>query len=196
MAEDEMVRQHHQLKGHEFVQTLGDTAGQRSLACCSPWGHKKLDKTVKPQQHPINVQLSGQQKAMQTQWATSVPLQGHRNVGIWFGHAVILHFTKYWKIPESDLKLHSFSLLITKLPSWLALPELSQRRSERRRWREEMAARCAATVSFPVNYNKFFVSQFSQKCSEKNDIFSITLSPERTEIYNCNIAFSLLFRLS
>ena len=74
---------------------------------------------------PINVQLSGQQKAMQTQWATSVPLQGHRNVGIWFGHAVILHFTKYWKIPESDLKLHSFSLLITKLPSWLALPELS-----------------------------------------------------------------------
>ena len=74
---------------------------------------------------PINVQLSGQQKAMQTQWATSVPLQGHRNVGVRFGLAVILHFTKCWKIPESDLKLHSFSLLITKLPSWLALTELS-----------------------------------------------------------------------
>ena len=30
MAEDEMVRQHHQLNGHEFEQTLGDR-GQRSL---------------------------------------------------------------------------------------------------------------------------------------------------------------------
>ena len=35
-----MVRQHHQLNGHEFEQTLGDSEGQGSLACCSPWGHK------------------------------------------------------------------------------------------------------------------------------------------------------------
>ena len=41
-AEDEMIRKHHQLKlsQREFVQTLGDSGGQRSLACCSPWGHK------------------------------------------------------------------------------------------------------------------------------------------------------------
>ena len=25
---------------HEFEQTLGDTEGQRSLVCCSPWGHR------------------------------------------------------------------------------------------------------------------------------------------------------------
>ena len=37
-AEDEMV-------GHEFEQTLGDSEGQGSLACCSPWGHKELDTT-------------------------------------------------------------------------------------------------------------------------------------------------------
>ena len=35
-AEDKMVRQHHQLKGHEFEQTLGDSRAQRSLVCCSP----------------------------------------------------------------------------------------------------------------------------------------------------------------
>ena len=29
MAEDEMVRQHHQLNGHEFEQILGDSEGQR-----------------------------------------------------------------------------------------------------------------------------------------------------------------------
>ena len=32
-----MVRQHHQLNGHEFEQTLEDSGRQKSLACCSPW---------------------------------------------------------------------------------------------------------------------------------------------------------------
>jgi len=30
---------------HEFGQTLGDSEGQGSLACCSPWGPKELDTT-------------------------------------------------------------------------------------------------------------------------------------------------------
>ena len=38
-AEDEMVREHHRLKRHEFEQTLGDSEGQGSLACCSPAAH-------------------------------------------------------------------------------------------------------------------------------------------------------------
>ena len=33
------------LDGHEFKQAPGVGDGQRSLACCSPWGHKKSDKT-------------------------------------------------------------------------------------------------------------------------------------------------------
>ena len=45
VAEDETVRQHHQLNGHEFEQTLGDGEGQRSLVCCSPWGCKESDTT-------------------------------------------------------------------------------------------------------------------------------------------------------
>ena len=45
MTKDEMVRWHHQLNGHEFEQTPGDSDGQRSLVCWSPWGGKELDMT-------------------------------------------------------------------------------------------------------------------------------------------------------
>ena len=38
-------RWHHQLNGHEFVQTLGDSERQGSLVCYSPWSCKKLDIT-------------------------------------------------------------------------------------------------------------------------------------------------------
>ena len=44
-TEDEMVRWHHRLNGHEFKQTLGVVDGQRGLACCSPWGRKESDMT-------------------------------------------------------------------------------------------------------------------------------------------------------
>ena len=42
---DKMVGWNHWLSGHEFEQTLGDSGGQGSLACCSPWGHKESDTT-------------------------------------------------------------------------------------------------------------------------------------------------------
>ena len=45
MTEDEMVGWHHRLNRHEFEQTLGVSEGQRSLACCSPWGRKESDTT-------------------------------------------------------------------------------------------------------------------------------------------------------
>ena len=43
--EDEMVGWHHSLNGHEFEQTPGVGDGQGSLTCCSPWGHRELDRT-------------------------------------------------------------------------------------------------------------------------------------------------------
>ena len=43
--EDEMVRWHHWLNGHEFEQDLGDSEGQGGLLCCSQWGHKESDTT-------------------------------------------------------------------------------------------------------------------------------------------------------
>ena len=42
-TEDEMVRWHHWLYGHEFEESPGVGDGQGSLACCSPWGHKESD---------------------------------------------------------------------------------------------------------------------------------------------------------
>ena len=43
VTEDEMVGWHHQLNGHEFEQSPGDSEGQGSLRCCSPWGRKEWD---------------------------------------------------------------------------------------------------------------------------------------------------------
>ena len=40
-----MVEWHPQFNRHEFEQTQGDSKGQGSLACCSPWGRKELDMT-------------------------------------------------------------------------------------------------------------------------------------------------------
>ena len=45
MTEDEMAGWHHRLNGHESEQTLGDSEGQRSLECYSPWRHKNSDMT-------------------------------------------------------------------------------------------------------------------------------------------------------
>ena len=45
VTENEIVRWHHQLNGHEFEQAPGVGDGQGSLVCYSPWGHKKLDTT-------------------------------------------------------------------------------------------------------------------------------------------------------
>ena len=45
VAEDKMVRQHHQLKGCEFEQTLRDSRVQRNLVCCSPQGCKEFSLT-------------------------------------------------------------------------------------------------------------------------------------------------------
>ena len=44
-TEGEMLGWHHWLEGHEFAQTWEYTAGQGSLACCSSWDHKELDRT-------------------------------------------------------------------------------------------------------------------------------------------------------
>ena len=41
-----MVGWHHGLNSHEFEQTLGDSKGQGSLECCSPWGHIEFDMGV------------------------------------------------------------------------------------------------------------------------------------------------------
>ena len=45
MTKGEMVGWRHRLNGHEFEQTPGDSEGQGSLVCYSPWGDKESDMT-------------------------------------------------------------------------------------------------------------------------------------------------------
>ena len=45
MTEDKMVGWHHRFNGHDFEQAPGDSEGQGSLACYSPWGCKGSDMT-------------------------------------------------------------------------------------------------------------------------------------------------------
>ena len=40
MTEDEVVGWHHFLNGHKLEQASGNSKGQGSLACCSPWASK------------------------------------------------------------------------------------------------------------------------------------------------------------
>jgi len=48
-----MVGWHHQLNGHEFEQTQGDSEGQRSLACYSQWDCTDLYMTETEQQQQL-----------------------------------------------------------------------------------------------------------------------------------------------
>ena len=46
-----MVGWHHQLNGHESEQTPGDSEGQGSLACCSPWSLQRVGHALVTEQH-------------------------------------------------------------------------------------------------------------------------------------------------
>ena len=71
---DEVVGWHHCLYGHEFDQTPGDSEGQGSLACCSPWGHKELEMT---EQLNNNEYTTHQRKWTRYWWAKKGSLKRH-----------------------------------------------------------------------------------------------------------------------
>ena len=49
------LNSHHQLNGHEFEQTPGDSKGQGSLECCSLWDCRVRHNLVIEQQHTRTV---------------------------------------------------------------------------------------------------------------------------------------------
>ena len=61
-TEDEMVGWHHWLNGHESEQAPGVRDGQRSLACCIPWGCKVRHDWATEQQPPPKLSLQKQKK--------------------------------------------------------------------------------------------------------------------------------------
>ena len=58
IRKDEMVRWHHGLFGHEFEQTPGDSEGQGSLACCSPWGRRVRRHLASEQKQHIKAHMT------------------------------------------------------------------------------------------------------------------------------------------
>ena len=61
-TEDKMVGWHYRLSEHEFEQAPGDSVGQGSLECCSPWGHKESDTTERLNNN--NMQLNIKKKKL------------------------------------------------------------------------------------------------------------------------------------
>ena len=110
-TEDEMVRWHHQLDGHEFEQALGDCEGQGSLVCCSPWGHKELNTTE--QLNNNNNNAVGWRKLKHVLWMRKLKLKKWPSVtqqvwerictwAIWFHSLGIMCEVRYcWKKPAS-----------------------------------------------------------------------------------------------
>ena len=81
VTEDEMVGWHHRLNGHESEQTLGDSEGQGSLVCCSPWGCIESDTN-----YWLNNNNSPESYLRNTQFQSAVALQvGEGKYSTW-GH--------------------------------------------------------------------------------------------------------------
>ena len=51
--------------GHEFGQTLGDGEGQGGLECCSPWGCRESDMTVRLKNNNKDIAARGQDIVIQ-----------------------------------------------------------------------------------------------------------------------------------
>ena len=67
VAEDEMVRWHHQLNGHDFKQTSGDSEGQGCLACCRPWDHR-VRHDLATEQQPCSLPQQWELSSFQKLW--------------------------------------------------------------------------------------------------------------------------------
>ena len=57
MTEDETIGWHHQFNGQEFEQILGNSEGQGSLECCSPWGRRVGHDQVTEQYVTLGVKV-------------------------------------------------------------------------------------------------------------------------------------------
>ena len=57
VTKDEIVGWHLRFKGHEFEQTPGDGERQESLACCSPWGRKRVGHNLLTKQLSLYIYI-------------------------------------------------------------------------------------------------------------------------------------------
>ena len=103
VAEDEMVRWHDWLNGHELEQTPGDSEGQGSLVCCTSWGHKELD-TTQPLKWTERVSWWSERR----EWKSWLKTQYSKNEyhGIWPHHFMV----NRWGINGNSDRLYFLGL--------------------------------------------------------------------------------------
>ena len=90
-----MVGWHHRLNGHEFDQTLGDSRGQGSLACHSPWACKEFDMTQRLNSN------SGEHAACLSPPSPPLGSTGRRTASSWIrGTSCALRVTAHLNSPS------------------------------------------------------------------------------------------------
>ena len=113
----------HQLGGHEFEPLPGAGEGQGSLECCSPWGHKDLDKTEWLNWTDSPYQIvnghSEKQLVMHIRHNTFMWMR-HNNTVKW-----IMELTTIWRLPSKAvlqklaMVIDRYTLLYSKWITWL-----------------------------------------------------------------------------
>ena len=104
-TEDKTVGWHHRLSGHEFEQAPGVGDRQRSLACCSLWGHKELDMTE------------------QLNWTVLALCNSPHSVecvSLWINPLLTYHFVSYWILSvmrHQEPELHYCGFWLGSSPS-------------------------------------------------------------------------------
>ena len=119
VTENEMVGWHHQLNGHEFDQTLGDSEGQGILVCYSPRGHKESDTSEQLNNDPFPTKVNDQLErafivvqSLSHVWLSQTQMTTHQNI--------LLFLSNY----ESQICESVSMLLLPGSFPWMSYPGL------------------------------------------------------------------------
>ena len=112
-----MAGWYHWLNGHEFECAPGDGEGQRSLACCSPWGRKGSDTAEQLNNRSIFLGLPLFVLTPRTMYRHCLMLSHViYHDPLLFNGLPILNFSNY---SSWDRSLFPFFILWCDAPTWL-----------------------------------------------------------------------------